>query len=68
LSITLIDPGRNDLLLERLEAQECNELPDIGVDFEHERREAVIQWVYEPHNSHCVALCCTLSAVAPTVR
>ena len=47
LGITSIDPGRNDLLFERFVSQERKEPPDIDVDFEHERREEVIQWVYD---------------------
>lgn len=49
LGISAIDPGRNDLLFERFVSEERHEPPDIDVDFEHERREEVIQWIYE----HC---------------
>jgi error-prone DNA polymerase len=47
LGITSIDPGRNDLLFERFVSQERREPPDIDVDFEHERREVVMQWIFE---------------------
>ena len=60
LGITSIDPGRNDLLFERFVSQERKEPPDIDVDFEHERREEVIQWVYETYGRHRAALCATV--------
>ncbi|WP_298123342.1 error-prone DNA polymerase [Brevundimonas sp.] len=60
LGITSIDPGRNDLLFERFVSQERNEPPDIDVDFEHERREEVIQWVYETYGRDRAALCATV--------
>src|ERR1700753_1091725 len=60
LGITSIDPGRNDLLFERFVSQERKEPPDIDVDFEHERREEVIQWVYNTYGRHRVALCATV--------
>jgi error-prone DNA polymerase len=44
LGITSIDPDRNDLLFERFVSEERREPPDIDVDFEHERRETVMQW------------------------
>ncbi|WP_411836742.1 hypothetical protein [Paracoccus sp. ME4] len=44
--ITSIDPGRNDLLFQRFVSEERREPPDIDVDFEHERREEVIQRIY----------------------
>ena len=44
LGITSIDPERNDLLFERFVSEERREPPDIDVDFEHERREIVMQW------------------------
>jgi error-prone DNA polymerase len=47
LGITSIDPERVDLLFERFVSEERREPPDIDVDFEHERREEVMQWVFE---------------------
>lgn len=47
LGITAIDPVRMDLLFERFLSRERAEPPDIDLDIEHERREEVIQWVYE---------------------
>jgi error-prone DNA polymerase len=60
LGITSIDPERNDLLFERFVSQERKEPPDIDVDFEHERREEVIQWVYNNYGRHRAALCSTV--------
>ncbi|MGB0750270.1 MAG: error-prone DNA polymerase, partial [Magnetospiraceae bacterium] len=47
LGITAVDPDRVDVLFERFISSERNEPPDIDVDFEHERREEVIQYVYQ---------------------
>ncbi len=49
LGITAVDPARADLLFERFVSAERNEPPDIDVDFEHERREEVIQYIYEKY-------------------
>ena len=61
LGITAIDPGRNDLLFERFISEERHEPPDIDVDFEHERREEVIQWVYENYGRDRAALTATVT-------
>ena len=47
LGITAVDPQRIDLLMERFISKERNEPPDIDIDFEHERREEVIQYIYK---------------------
>ena len=60
LGITSIDPEHNDLLFERFVAVERREPPDIDVDFEHERREEVIQWVYQTYGLDHAALCATV--------
>ncbi|MCC7428117.1 MAG: error-prone DNA polymerase [Alphaproteobacteria bacterium] len=60
LGITAIDPDRHELLFERFVSQARNEPPDIDVDFEHERREEVIQWVYETYGRHRAALVATV--------
>jgi len=60
LGVTSIDPDRNDLLFERFVSEERREPPDIDVDFEHERREEVIQWVYETYGRDRSALCSTV--------
>jgi len=57
LGITSIDPDRNDLLFERFVSEERHEPPDIDVDFEHERREIVMQWIFETYGRDHAALC-----------
>ncbi|MFV1967732.1 MAG: error-prone DNA polymerase [Pirellulaceae bacterium] len=49
LGITSVDPDRMDLLFERFVSRERNEAPDIDVDFEHERREEVLQYLYRKY-------------------
>ena len=49
LGITAVDPERMDVLFERFVSRERNEAPDIDVDFEHERREEVIQYLYRKY-------------------
>ncbi len=56
LGITEVDPTRGDLLFERFISPERDEPPDIDVDFEHERREEVIQYVYEKYGRDRAAL------------
>ncbi|WP_434150163.1 error-prone DNA polymerase [Methylocaldum gracile subsp. desertum] len=56
LGITEVDPGRLDLLFERFISRERNEPPDIDVDFEHERREEVIQYIYRKYGRQRAAL------------
>jgi error-prone DNA polymerase len=60
LGVTSIDPGRNDLLFERFVSEERREPPDIDVDFEHERREIVMQWVFKTYGRDHAALCSTV--------
>ncbi|WP_313002636.1 PHP domain-containing protein, partial [Brevundimonas sp.] len=60
LGITSIDPERNDLLFERFVSQERKEPPDIDVDFEHERREVVMQWIFDTYGRNHAALCSTV--------
>ena len=60
LGITSIDPERNDLLFERFVSEERREPPDIDVDFEHERRETVLQWVFDTYGRDHAALCSTV--------
>lgn len=60
LGITSIDPVRSNLLFERFVSVERREPPDIDVDFEHERREEVIQWVYQHYGRDRAALCATV--------
>ena len=49
LGVTAVDPERIDVLFERFISRERNEAPDIDVDFEHERREEVLQYVYDKY-------------------
>ena len=49
LGVTAVDPERADLLFERFVSRERDEAPDIDVDFEHERREEVLQYLYEKY-------------------
>jgi error-prone DNA polymerase len=60
LGITAVDPARMDLLFERFVSAERDEPPDIDVDFEHEKREEVIQWVYETYGRDHAALAATV--------
>ncbi len=56
LGITEVDPARGNLLFERFISKERNEPPDIDVDFEHQRREEVIQYIYEKYGRERAAL------------
>jgi error-prone DNA polymerase len=60
LHITEIDPVRSNLLFERFISAERHEPPDIDVDFEHERREEVIQWIFQTYSRDRAALCATV--------
>ncbi|WP_411907073.1 error-prone DNA polymerase [Rhizobium mayense] len=61
LGITSINPETGDLLFERFVSTERDEPPDIDVDFEHARREEVIQWIYETYGRSRSALCSTVT-------
>ncbi|MDJ0921409.1 MAG: error-prone DNA polymerase [Henriciella sp.] len=65
LGITSVDPGTTSLLFERFLSKERREPPDIDVDFEHERREEVIQYVYERYGRHKAALTATVISYRP---
>jgi error-prone DNA polymerase len=58
LGITAVDPDRIDLLFARFVSKERNEPPDIDIDFEHERREEVIQYIYKKYGRERAALVC----------
>ena len=60
LGITSVDPARIDLLFERFVSAERDEPPDIDVDFEHERREEVIQYIYEKYGRGRAGLTATV--------
>ena len=65
LGITEVDPARMSLLFERFVSKERNEPPDIDVDFEHERREEVIQYLYAKYGRHRAALTATVICYRP---
>ncbi len=65
LGVTSVDPAHQEVLFERFISKERNEPPDIDVDFEHERREEVIQYVYEKYGRHRAALAATLITYQP---
>jgi error-prone DNA polymerase len=60
LGITAVDPERFDLLFERFVSAERKEPPDIDVDFEHERREEVIQYVYDKYGREHAGIAATV--------
>ena len=74
LGITAVDPSRFDLLFERFVSPERGEPPDIDVDFEHERREEVIQYIYQRYGreraglASAVATYRTRSAIRETAK
>src|SRR5207247_7472717 len=64
LGVTEVDPARTTLLFERFISAERGEPPDIDIDFEHQRREEVIQYIYRKYGRHRAAL----TAVVITYR
>ncbi|MEL6285730.1 MAG: error-prone DNA polymerase [Pseudomonadota bacterium] len=65
LGITSVDPDQTNLLFERFLSRERREPPDIDVDFEHERREEVIQYIYGRYGRHRAALTATVICYRP---
>src|SRR5262249_4220603 len=65
LGITAVGPDRLDMLSERFISSKRNEPPDIDVDFEHQRREEVIQYVYEKYGRDRAAIAATLITYQP---
>ncbi len=65
LGITEVDPSRMSVLFERFISRERNEPPDIDVDFEHQRREEVMQYVYRKYGRERAALAATLITYRP---
>jgi len=61
LGITSVDPTKFDLLFERFISSARNEPPDIDVDFEHERREEVIQYIYDKYGRDRAAIVATVT-------
>ncbi|MEX0819294.1 MAG: error-prone DNA polymerase, partial [Pirellulaceae bacterium] len=60
LGITAVDPTDTNLLFERFVSRERNEAPDIDVDFEHERREEVLQYIYDKYGRERAGLAATV--------
>ena len=60
LGITEVNPGKMQVMFERFISKERNEPPDIDVDFEHQRREEVIQYIYQKYGRHRAALAATV--------
>ncbi len=65
LEITEVDPARINLLFDRFISKERDEPPDIDVDFEHERREEVIQYIYKKYGRHRAALAASVVTYRP---
>jgi error-prone DNA polymerase len=65
LGITEVDPARSSMLFERFISRERNEPPDIDVDFEHQRREEVMQYIYAKYGRDRAALAATLITYRP---
>jgi error-prone DNA polymerase len=60
LGVTSVDPAKHDLLFSRFVSEERNEPPDIDVDFEHERREEVMQYIYDRYGRHRAGIAATV--------
>ena len=65
LGVTAVDPSKINLLFERFLSEERKEPPDIDVDFEHERREEVIQYIYQRYGRHRAAIASTIITYRP---
>ena len=65
LGITEVDPGRMSVLFERFISKERNEPPDIDVDFEHQRREEVIQYIYKKYGRERAAIAAVVITYQP---
>ncbi|SEO71526.1 error-prone DNA polymerase [Aquisalimonas asiatica] len=65
LGVTEVDPADSQLLFERFISRDRGEPPDIDVDFEHERREEVIQYIYRKYGRHRAALAATVISYRP---
>jgi len=65
LEITSVDPAKHALLFDRFISEDRKEPPDIDVDFEHERREEVIQYIYRRYGRHRAGLCAAVIHYRP---
>lgn len=65
LGVTSVDPARIDVLFERFISRERNEAPDIDVDFEHERREEVLQYLFDQYGRERAGMTATVITYRP---
>ncbi|KWF00515.1 DNA polymerase [Burkholderia ubonensis] len=65
LGVTEVDPSRQSMLFERFISKERNEPPDIDVDFEHQRREEVMQYIYRKYGRNRAALTAAVTTYRP---
>jgi error-prone DNA polymerase len=65
IGVTEVDPARMSVLFERFISKERNEPPDIDIDFEHQRREEVIQYLYQKYGRHRAALTAVVISYRP---
>jgi error-prone DNA polymerase len=65
LGVTEVDPARTNLLFERFISRERDEPPDIDVDFEHQRREEVIQYIYQKYGRERAAITAVITSYRP---
>jgi error-prone DNA polymerase len=65
LGITSVDPAEHNLLFSRFVSEERNEPPDIDVDFEHERREEIMQYIYKRYGRHRAGIAATVIHYRP---
>src|SRR5476651_356298 len=65
LGVTEVDPARSNMLFERFISKERGEPPDIDVDFEHQRREEVIQYIYRKYGRDRTAIAAAVSTYRP---
>ena len=65
IGVTEVDPARMSVLFERFISKERNEPPDIDIDFEHQRREEVIQYLYQRYGRHRAALTAIVQSYRP---
>ena len=68
LGITEVAPKDNDLLFERFVSKDRGEPPDIDVDFEHERREEIIQHIYEKYGRERAGIAATVISLSRSER
>ena len=67
LGVTAVDPDRMEVLFERFVSRERNEAPDIDIDFEHERREEVLQYLYEKYGRERAGMTAEVITLSPAL-